>query len=72
MGIVAPPNTSGAVAERLSSSIREVLRMPDVQKRLIDLSAEPVGNTPQQMAEVIRQDTERWTGVIRAARITAQ
>jgi tripartite-type tricarboxylate transporter receptor subunit TctC len=40
-----------------------------VRKRLAALQAEPVGNTPREMAEVIRQDTERWSSVIRAANI---
>jgi hypothetical protein len=31
-----------------------------------------VGNTPREMADVIRQDTERWSRVIRDAHITIQ
>jgi tripartite-type tricarboxylate transporter receptor subunit TctC len=69
MGIVAPPGTPPAQAARLSSAIGRVVQQPDFRKRLIDFQAEPLGSTPEAMGEVIRQDTERWTEVIRAARI---
>ena len=69
MGLVAPPATPPATASRLSTALRSVLQDPDVRRRLSKLQAEPVGNTPEQMAEIIRQDTERWSGVIQSARV---
>jgi tripartite-type tricarboxylate transporter receptor subunit TctC len=41
----------------------------EVRRRLVDLQADPAGSTPSEMAERIRQETERWTQVIRSARI---
>ena len=69
MGLVAPPTTPQATATRLSTALRRVLQDPDVRRRLSELQAEPVGNTPEQMAEIIRQDTERWSAVIQSARV---
>jgi len=69
MGIVAPPGTPAAVVSRVSAAVGAVVRQPDFRQRLIDFQAEPLGSTPEEMARVIRQDTERWTDVIRAARI---
>ena len=69
MGLVAPPATPRAIVERQSSAVSRVLEDADRRRRLSDLQAEPVGNTPEQMAEVIRQDTERWSKVIQAANI---
>ena len=69
MGLVAPPATPPATARRLSTALRSVLQDPAVRRRLSELWAEPVGNTPEQMAEIIRQDTERWSGVIQSARV---
>src|SRR5207247_6278123 len=42
-GIVAPPRTSGAIVQQLSAAIIEAVKNPEVQKRLHELSAEPVG-----------------------------
>ena len=69
MGLVAPPGTPRAVASRLSSLVSKVLEDADIRRRLAELQAEPLGNTPDEMAEIIRQDTERWSRVIKAANI---
>jgi tripartite-type tricarboxylate transporter receptor subunit TctC len=65
--ISAPPKTPAAIAEKLSAAIAEILKQPEVAKRLEALSAEPIGSTPAGMAAIMREDTERWRGVIRAA-----
>lgn len=66
-GIVGPPKTPAAIADRVSSSVMEALKLPDVQKRLADLSAEPMGLGPGESAVFMKQETERWGAVIRAA-----
>ena len=66
-GIVGPPGTPGAIADKVSSSVREALQLPDVRQRLAAASAEPMGLTPAQTAAYMKQETERWGAVIRAA-----
>jgi tripartite-type tricarboxylate transporter receptor subunit TctC len=45
----------------------EILGMPEVQKRLAELSAEPMGLSPAQTGAFMRQETERWGAIIRSA-----
>jgi tripartite-type tricarboxylate transporter receptor subunit TctC len=66
-GVVGPPGTPSAIAEKVGSSINQILKLPDVQKRLADLSAEPMGLGPAEMAAFMKQETERWGAVIRSA-----
>jgi tripartite-type tricarboxylate transporter receptor subunit TctC len=66
-GIVGPPGTPSAIAEKVSSSVKEALQLPDVRQRLAAASAEPMGLTPAQTAAYMKQETERWGAVIRAA-----
>jgi tripartite-type tricarboxylate transporter receptor subunit TctC len=66
-GVVAPPKTPARIAARLSDAIREALGAPDVRRKLAELSAEPVGSSPAQMAAFMREDAERWRKVIRTA-----
>jgi tripartite-type tricarboxylate transporter receptor subunit TctC len=66
-GIVAPPRTSSAIAEKVALGVQDALKLPDVQKRMSDLSAEPMGFSPAQTATFMREEVERWSGVIRAA-----
>jgi tripartite-type tricarboxylate transporter receptor subunit TctC len=72
MALVAPPGTPAPIAAKLSAAIARAVREPDFRQFLTEMQAEPVGNTPREMAEVLRQDTERWAEVIRSARITIQ
>jgi tripartite-type tricarboxylate transporter receptor subunit TctC len=53
----------------LSGTIADALKLQDVVKRLTELSAEPVGNTPVQMAAFMKEDTARWRTVIRSANV---
>jgi tripartite-type tricarboxylate transporter receptor subunit TctC len=69
-GIAAPPRTPRPITEKLSQAIAEVLQMPDVRERILALQSEPVGNTPESMRAMIRNDTDRWAPVIRAASIS--
>jgi tripartite-type tricarboxylate transporter receptor subunit TctC len=66
-GIVAPPKTPAAIAEKVAATVIDALRLPEVQKRLAELSAEPMGLTPAETAAYMKQETERWAGVIRSA-----
>jgi tripartite-type tricarboxylate transporter receptor subunit TctC len=70
-GVVAPPKTPMPIAEKISAAIAEALRSPETRKRIADLSAEPIGNTPAQMAAFMRKDAERWREVIRSAGVKA-
>jgi tripartite-type tricarboxylate transporter receptor subunit TctC len=68
-GIVAPPKTPAPIAEKLSAAVAEAIRQPDVAKRLGAMSAEPVGDTPAEMAAFMRRDGERWKSVIETAQV---
>jgi hypothetical protein len=43
-----------------------------VQKRLADLSSEPVGGTPQSTAAYFHDEAERWKNVITSAHVTLE
>ena len=61
------PKTASAIADKVGDGVREALKLPDVQKRLAELSAEPMGLGPAETRAFIRQETERWGAVIRTA-----
>jgi tripartite-type tricarboxylate transporter receptor subunit TctC len=67
--VVAPPKSAPEVAAKLSTAIAETLRLPDVAKRMQDLSLTPVGSTPAETAAFIQGERERWRKVIVSAGI---
>src|SRR6266478_7749033 len=70
--IVAPPKTPPEIASKLSSAINEVLRMPDVAKRLKAMSTTPGGQSPAQTAALFAEESQRWRKVIASAGIKAE
>ena len=71
-GMVAPPGTPAEIVDSLSSAISDAIHEPDVAKRLVDISATGVGDTPAEMAVFLGQERERWGKVIRAAGVKAE
>ncbi len=67
--LVAPPKTPPAIAARLSATVADILRTPDMQRRYAEVGAEPIGNTPEEMALWMKEDTDRWRAVIKAGNI---
>ncbi len=65
LGGVAPAGTPSAIANQLSGAIAEILKQPDVAKRLLDMSFDPIGSTPKEMTLFMAQERERWGKVIR-------
>jgi len=67
--IVAPPKTAPAIVDKINADVNEALHEDDVRQRLAQLSAEPIGGTPQTTAAYMREEIERWHNVIKAANV---
>jgi tripartite-type tricarboxylate transporter receptor subunit TctC len=68
-GLMAPAGTPGATTERLHQSMKEVLRIDEVRNRLADLGAETAGNSPAEFAAELRAEFQKWSELIRTAKI---
>ena len=70
--LFAPPGTPAAVMQKLTTAAAEILRMPDVQKRLADQGDESADMTPAQLADFLREERERWGNLIRTLGLQVQ
>jgi len=70
--LFAPPGTPAPVVQKLTSAAAEILRMPDVQKRLADQGDESADMTPAQLADFLREERERWGSLIKTLGIEAK
>jgi len=59
-GFAAPTGTPKDIVTRLNAEFNRALQQPDLRKRLGDEGADPLGGTPEQFAELIRDDIVRW------------
>ena len=72
LGLLAPRGTGAEVVQRLHAETVKALALPDVKQRFAAAALQPVGNTPQQFAEVIRAEIERWSRLARELGIQPQ
>jgi tripartite-type tricarboxylate transporter receptor subunit TctC len=69
-GVLAPAGTPRDIVVRLNTEIVKIINAPEFRKRMEDIGAEPVGNTTEQMAQQIRDDTERFAELVRKAKVS--
>jgi tripartite-type tricarboxylate transporter receptor subunit TctC len=69
--LAAPPKTPPAIVAKLNAGINEVLKQPDTAEHLRGMNMTPIGGAPDGIKAFIKDETERWGDVIRAAKITA-
>ena len=72
MGLVAPPATPGAAVDRLSQAVAQVLKDPKLRAQIEAMQAAPADGTRSDMQKQVKEDTARWSDVIRTARIVAE
>jgi tripartite-type tricarboxylate transporter receptor subunit TctC len=66
-GYFAPAGTPQSIIERMSRAVAQICREPDVIRTMDTLSLEPVGNTPDEVAEIIRQELPIYAAAVTAA-----
>ena len=71
-GLFALAKTPPATIERLNQAVRKALATPALRDRLLDTGAEPAASSPQELAALVRQNTDKWTKLVRAKNITAE
>ncbi|WP_203075212.1 Bug family tripartite tricarboxylate transporter substrate binding protein [Falsiroseomonas ponticola] len=68
--VMAPAGTPAPIVDRYNSALREILADATVQQRLAAAGADAVFSTPADLAATMRAESEKWSRVIREARIT--
>lgn len=64
-GILAPAGTPRAIIAKLNGDIVTSLKAQAVRNRLQSDGAEPIGSSPEQFAEHIRNETKKWADVVK-------
>ena len=71
--VVAPAGTPKPVVDQLYREVAKALKMPDVVERLATLGGnELVGNTPEEFAQVIKNDLAKYAKLVKSAKIQVQ
>jgi tripartite-type tricarboxylate transporter receptor subunit TctC len=70
-GLMAPAGTSPEIIKRLQAQTLEAVRQPSMQRFVTESGIKLVGSTPDEFAQLIREERKKWGDIIRAANIQA-
>jgi tripartite-type tricarboxylate transporter receptor subunit TctC len=71
-GLVAPPATPAALAEKINGDVVDILNRKDVIDMLGKISLEPGATAPAETSRFFAEETALWSKVINEAGIEPQ
>ena len=63
-GLVGPAKLPTKIVDRLNADINEILIQPEVKQRFADMGMETVGGSSEQFSKYIRDDIQKWKGLV--------
>jgi tripartite-type tricarboxylate transporter receptor subunit TctC len=66
-GVFAPAGTPREIVNALANTVAKAARSPDTRQRLIEQGAEPVGNSPDEFAKLLKNEFVRWAEVVKVS-----
>ena len=70
VGALSPTGTPKPILDKLNADIQKILRMPDVVEKLKTQALDPMFMTPEQFAQRLKSDYEKYGKVIKLAGVT--
>ena len=67
--LFAPAKTPAPVIAKLNAAVNAALKDPEIASKLIDAGADPAAGTPEQFAEFLKSELERWGKVVKEKNI---
>jgi tripartite-type tricarboxylate transporter receptor subunit TctC len=71
-GIAAPAGTPAPIIAKLNGALKNILSMQDVKDSLLAQGAIATYTTPDQAAQALRNESAKWTKVIKDGNITLE
>ena len=68
-GLMAPAATPKAIVEKIYRDTAKILDSTEMRARFYVLGMVPVGNTPAQFADAIREESKHWEKIVRERKI---
>ena len=62
-GYMAPAKTPRPIVNKLQQEIAAIVKIPEVRQTFIAQGNEPLANTPEEFAKVIKNDADKWGAI---------
>ncbi len=70
-GVLAPAATPKDIVTRLNAEMVKIIHSPEFGKRMDEIGAQPIGNSSEQMARQIQDETEKFARLVKEAQISS-
>ncbi len=64
-GLLAPAGTPREVIAMLADASMKAARSPELKPRLVEQGTEPIGNTPEEFAKLLREEIAKYAEAVR-------
>lgn len=71
-GVLAPAATPKDIVTKLNAAMVKIIQSPEFKKRMKDIGAEPVGNTPAEMTAQIEADTSKYRQLVKESNVAIE
>ena len=71
-GLFVSSKTSPQIVAALNKAVRQTLADPATHARLLESGAEPKPTSPEELARLLKEDTNKWARLIKANHITIE
>jgi len=71
-GIVAPTGTPQPIIDKVYRDAKKALEDPEFREKAATLGMAPVGNSPQEMAKAMKEETALWANVVKERKISVK
>ncbi len=72
VAFLAPAGTPREIVARVAQEVAKAVNAPDLREKLVQMGIEPVGNTPDQLAQFMNDEIAKWAKVINTAGVKAE
>ena len=71
-GVLAPAATPKEIVTRLNTEMVKIIQSPEFRKRMGEIGAEPIGDSTDQMAAQIKNETEKFAKLVKEAKVVIE
>ena len=72
IGLFAPAKTPKDIVDKIAAEVARMQTQPDVKAELSGQGIDPLTNSPEQLAALIKADSARWSKVIKETGLRAE
>lgn len=71
-GVLAPVATPKDVVSKLNAEMVKIIHSPEFRQKMEEIGADPIGNSPEQMAKQIGEETQKFSKLVKEGKVAIE